>query len=113
MRRTSKRLILGGFAALLLAGALAWLRSGPDFPPRPEGKRPPLMLVTTLPILFPEELSLKAIDSPAIVGIEHRYRVIPIGVTLAAELRQARMLFMAHPLAQPAEALVDLDRWVS
>jgi hypothetical protein len=111
-RRLSVRLILGGLVALLLAGALAWSRSDRGFPPRAEAKRPPLMLVTTLPMLFPEELSLKAIDSPAVVVIDHRYRVIPIGITESAQLRQARMLFMAHPLAQPAEALVDLDQWV-
>ena len=111
-RRFSTRLMLGGLAVLLLAGALAWSRSDRGFPPRPEAQRPPLMLVTTLPLIFPEELSFKAIDSPAILVVEHRYRIIPIGITDAAQLRQARMLFMAHPLAQPAEALVDLDQWV-
>jgi hypothetical protein len=112
MRRPSMRLILGGLAVLLLVGALAWARSDRGFPPRKPAERPPLMLITTLPILFPEEFTLKAIDSPAFLVIDHRYRLIPIGTTQAGELRRARMLMMAHALAQPAEALVDLDRWV-
>jgi hypothetical protein len=38
--------------------------------------------------------------------------VTPVGVADAETLEQGRLLLMAHPLAQPAEALVDLDRWV-
>ena len=38
--------------------------------------------------------------------------MVPIGTTDAASLKQGRLLLLAHPLAQPAEALVDLDRWV-
>src|SRR5690349_24171324 len=101
-RRFSGRLMLVGVLTLLLVGALAWSRSDLGFPPRPESKRPPLMLVTSLPLLLPEEFSLKAMESPATLAIEHRYRLIPIGITEASQLRQARMLVMAHPLAQPA-----------
>ncbi len=111
-RRLSARLLLGGLVALLLAGALAWSRSGPDFPPRPPGKRPPLMLVTTLPIVFPEEFTLQATGSKALSALETRYKVLPIGTTDAKSLRQAKLLLMAHPLAQPAEDLVALDKWV-
>ncbi len=44
--------------------------------------------------------------------METRYRVTPIGTTDAASLRDGTLLLMAHPLAQTADALVDLDRWV-
>ena len=37
---------------------------------------------------------------------------MPISVTDPAELGKARLLLMAHPLAQPAEDLVALDHWV-
>jgi hypothetical protein len=116
MRRISARALVGLSVALLLAGAAALAlvgRSpGPDISPRAEAQRPPLMLLTTLPLVFPEEFSLQGGGSKALSAIETRYRVIPIGTTDAATLRQARLLLMAHPLAQPSEALVDLDRWV-
>lgn len=116
MRRVSARVFLGIAVGLLLlgAGALAIVsrKSGPDISPRPEAERPPLMLLTTLPLVFPEEFSLQGSGSKALAAVETRYRVLPIGTTDAATLRQAKLLLMAHPLAQPSEALVDLDGWV-
>lgn len=116
MRRISARVLLGISVGFLLigAGALAIVsrKLGPDISPRPQAERPPLMLLTTLPLLFPEEFSLEGGGSEALTALETRYRVVPIGTTDAATLRQAKLLLMAHPLAQPSEALVDLDRWV-
>ena len=116
MRRISARALVGLSVALLLAGAAALAlvsrNPGSDISPRAEAQRPLLMLLTTLPLVFPEEFSLQGGGSKALSAIETRYRVIPIGTTDAATLRQARLLLMAHPLAQPSEALVDLDRWV-
>jgi hypothetical protein len=37
---------------------------------------------------------------------------VPIGVADAASLKGKKLLLMAHPRAQPAEALVELDQWV-
>ena len=54
----------------------------------------------------------KAAGSPALTRLEQRYHVLPIGVADAASLRGQKLLLMAHPRAQPAEALVELDRWV-
>ena len=70
------------------------------------------MLMTSLPLIFPEEFTLESSGSNALAAIESRYKVVPIGTTDATSLKQGRLLLMAHPLAQPAEALVDLDRWV-
>lgn len=70
------------------------------------------MVLTTLPLLFPEDFSLEGAGSRALTALETRYRVVPIGTTSAASLKQGRLLLLAHPLAQPADALVDLDRWV-
>ncbi|MBA2466383.1 MAG: ABC transporter, partial [Sphingomonas sp.] len=121
MRPTGLR---AGAAALLVAGlaaiagmtfvgerkANAPAAATPAAPPA--GKQPTLMLLTTLPLVFAEKFGLDNAGSPALGALETRYTVRPIAVTDAATLSQARLLLMAHPLALPAEALVDLDRWV-
>src|ERR1044072_4988625 len=116
MRRKGTRLILGGFAALGLAGAAAFAIAhsdgGETLKPRAALERPALMLVTTLPIVFPEEFTLDAKGSKALAALETRYRVVPIGTTGARPLGQGKLLLLAHPLAQPAEDLVALDEWV-
>jgi hypothetical protein len=114
MRRKGTRLILGGIAALGVAGAAAFAIAYSDGADtmEPRQERPALMLVTTLPIVFPEEFTLDAKGSKALAALESRYKVVPIGTTDARSLGQARLLLMAHPLAQPAEDLVALDEWV-
>ena len=113
---TRQRVLLIGFVGLLICGAaaLAFMPRGreADGTPRAEAQKPALMVLTTLPLLFPEEFTLEGGGSKALTALETRYRVVPIGTTDAASLNQGRMLLLAHPLAQPAEALVDLDRWV-
>ena len=114
MRRTSARLLGIGGALLIVAGAAAFALAerSDDIAPRAESERPALMLLTTLPLIFPEDFTLSGGGSKALGAIETRYRVIPVATTDSASLKQGRLLLMAHPLAQPAEALVDLDRWV-
>lgn len=102
--------------AITLAGGALFLRAHSHsgvapLPPRPSAKRPTLLLLTTLPIVFSEQFELDG-GSPALIALESRYRVRPINVAQAPELARGRLLLMAHPLAQPAEALVELDRWV-
>jgi len=100
---------------LLIAAAagLALVRNSPEpLPPRPEAKRPPLLLLTSLPLVFGEQFSLRGGGSPALKALETRYQVVPISVTDPADLARGRLLLMAHPLAQPAEDLVALDDWV-
>lgn len=116
MRRKGMRLVLSGLAALGVAGAAALAIVHSDgaerVNPRPASDRPALMLVTTLPIVFPEEFTLDAKGSKALAALETRYKVVPIGTTEARSLGQGGLLLMAHPLAQPAEDLVALDQWV-
>ena len=116
MPSTGTRRMLGGLAALGLAGAAAFAVARSDrveqAEARPASERPVLMLVTTLPIVFPEEFTLDAKGSKALTALETRYKVIPIGTTDARSLGQGRLLLMAHPLAQPAEDLVALDQWI-
>ena len=100
-------------AALVAATAVLVTRGRPEpLLPRPAAKRPTLMLLTSLPLLFGEDFSLQGGSSPALKKLKTRYRVIPISVTDEADLKKGRLLLMAHPLAQTAENLVSLDAWV-
>lgn len=115
MRRIPARVAAVVAIALAAIGVGTWALAGHDpqqLAPRAEAERPTLLLLTTLPLVFPEQFTLEGGQSEALKALETRYRVIPIGTTDAAALRQGRLLLMAHPLAQPAEALVQLDEWV-
>jgi hypothetical protein len=115
MSRARVRALLVAAASIAAAAALAIGSDGGgprSLPPRPIEKRPALLMLTSLPLLFGEDFSLQETGSPALDALETRYRVIPISVTDPAELAKGRLLLMAHPLAQPAEDLVGLDAWV-
>jgi hypothetical protein len=71
-----------------------------------------LALLTSLPLMFGERFGLDGSGSPALTRLEERYKVFPVGVADAASLEGQHLLLMAHPRAQPAEALVELDQWV-
>ena len=100
-------------AALIGAGAVALggRQGAAPLPSRAEAERPELLLLTSLPLVFSEQFGLSG-GSPALTALERRYRVTPIDVADAAALKGRKLLLMAHPLAQPATALVDLDAWV-
>ncbi len=104
-----------GAAGLLgLAAFAAWEFSSADenLGPRAPADRPVLALVTSLPLIFGERFGLEGGGSPTLARLEQRYRMEPIGVADAASLKDQRLLLMAHPRAQPAEVLVELDQWV-
>ncbi|MEO8546938.1 MAG: hypothetical protein ABI422_01085 [Sphingomicrobium sp.] len=98
-------------AAIIAVAAVGYVADRKPPPPAARSK-PTLMLLTTLPLVFGEKFGIEGGGSPALKALETRYRVEPIAVADATSLARARLLLMAHPLAQPAEALVDLDRWV-
>ena len=109
------RSTIGMLGALgFLAAIAAWSVAGSSsrLGPRPEADRSALALVTSLPLVFGEEFGLSNGGSPALTRLEQRYRVVPIAVADEKSLQGQRLLLMAHPRAQPAEALVQLDRWV-
>ena len=109
------RQLLGTIGGLLaLAVVATWAIAGPDkvLGPRPPAERPTLALVTSLPLIFDESFGLDNGGSPALARLEQRYKVAPIGVADAARLKGQRLLLLAHPRAQPAEVLVELDQWV-
>ncbi len=101
--------ILG--AGLIAVAALAVVADR-QAEPAPTAARPTLMLLTSLPLVFGESFGLEGGGSPALEALETRYSVHPVGVADGETLKHGRLLLMAHPLAQPAEALVDLDAWV-
>lgn len=70
------------------------------------------MLLTGLPIAFGEHFTLDSPRSPAFEALSSRYKLVPVSVADSGSLRHGRLLLMAQPLAQPAEMLVELDRWV-
>jgi len=103
---------IGSIAAMAVAAA--WAIAGPndDLGTRPPDQRPALALLTSLPLVFGESFGLESGGSATLSRLQQRYSVKPIGIADAASLTGQRLLLMAHPRAQPAEVLVELDDWV-
>lgn len=107
--------ILGAISGLLaLAVVAAWAVSGTGkrMEPRAPSDRPTLALLTSLPLVFGENFGLEGGGSAALTRLEQRYHVLPVGLADQASLKGQSILLMAHPRAQPAEVLVELDKWV-
>lgn len=98
-------------ALFLIAGAAVAYRLA-DAPPPAQTSRPTLALLTSLPLIFGEQFGIDGGGSSALARLERSYTVEPIAVADAASLKGRRLLLMAHPRAQPAEVLVELDAWV-
>jgi len=110
-----RRPLLAAIAGCAIAGAAAiGVSLNRDEVPaaRPPAERPTLALLTSLPLVFGESFGLESGGSAALTRLEQRYNVLPIGVADAASLEGQKLLLMAHPRAQPADVLVDLDNWV-
>lgn len=107
-----KRARLGAALLLVLVLAAAAFAFRSRAPQKSVGDaKPPLLVLTSLPLIFGEDFSLDG-GSPALNALQSRYRVLPISVTSGRELSRGRLLLMAHPQAQTAENLVALDQWV-
>jgi hypothetical protein len=78
--------------------------------PAADSARPRLALLTSLPLLFGEQFALDTPQVPAMARIEARFAVVPIAVADATSLKGFSHLLMAHPRAQPADVLVELDQ---
>jgi hypothetical protein len=112
-RRSALLVFALAIVAIATAVSLTFALRGPrPLPPRAEADKPVLLLLTSLPLVFGEDFSIQDGGSPALAALETRYKVVPISVADRPELAKGRLLLMAHPLAQPAEDLVALDRWV-
>ena len=107
------RRALGLLGAILILSGAAIAYRIMDAPPRGAAiERSRLALLTSLPLVFGDEFGLDGGGSSTLARIEERYAVEPVAVADAASLKGHRLLLMAHPRAQPAEILVDLDKWV-
>ncbi|HJP69921.1 MAG TPA: hypothetical protein VJ846_13575 [Sphingomicrobium sp.] len=94
--------------AILIVPARRHERSASPSP----GKRPTLLLLTSLPLFFGEDFSLAHAGSPALKALETHYHVLPINLADPADLAKAKLLLMAQPLAQAPQDLVAVDSWV-
>jgi hypothetical protein len=110
-RRRALVFLLAGSIGVVALAVAAIDRGPAALPERAAADRPTLLLLTSLPLLFNEGFSLQGGGSPALKRLQARYRIVPISVTDAAELRKGRLLLMAQPPAQTAENLVALDAW--
>jgi hypothetical protein len=111
MSRARLRALVFGVVAMVVVAALTVSRASHQQPRSPVA-RPNLLLLTSLPLMFGEDFGLDNAGSPALKQLQTGYQVVPISVTEPKELAKGKLLLMAHPLAQPAEDLVALDRWV-
>lgn len=105
-------LIVGAALAAAAVAAAVVGRQPRPLPARPVAERPALLLLTSLPLVFPEQFTLAGGGSHALTALGTRYKVVPISTTDPTELAKGRLLLMAHPPAQTAENLVALDGWV-
>ena len=116
MTKVQRRALAAILAAAILAIAAMTFFSAAGRPvklePRPRAERPELLLLTTLPIVFPDEFTLDSKPSPVLPALHDRYRVVPISIADRSSLDSHRLLLMVQPQAQPAEVLVELDAWV-
>lgn len=102
-------------AAILICAAAAAVVATrpPDHATRaPAANRPTLLLLTSLPLIFGEDFSLRAPGSPALQALSAHYKVVPVSTSAPSELAKGRLLLMAQPGAQTPENLVALDDWV-
>jgi hypothetical protein len=106
----SRRALLTLLLIVLLIGGGALIARHAR--PAADRVKPRLALLTSLPLLFGEQFALDTPQVPAMARIEAKFAVVPIAVADATSLKGFSHLLMAHPRAQPAEVLVDLDRWV-
>lgn len=112
-----RRQLAAGASGVLLvvaaiAAALVTDGTGTRLQSRAADDRPALLLLTSLPILFPEDMELSAEPPTLLAALGARYTVAPISLADRASLGGHQLLLMAQPQAQPAEVLVELDQWV-
>ena len=103
---------------LLLASVVVFLSSLLAYAftrPTPDGPKPSLGLMTTLPLQWSEggveaDLAEDAQPHPAFARLNRRYDVRPLDNV--RDLAKRRMLFLAQPRAFSPTELVQLDSWV-
>lgn len=115
---------LGSLGALLLLGGLLFVLSGtrgyealvigPTAPRETAAPKPPLLLMTSLPIIWGEGGAFDPSSRPAesYRALEREFQVTPIDSIEPATLRGQRLMLLAQPRQLAPEELVALDDWV-
>jgi hypothetical protein len=115
---------VGSFAALLLLGGLFFFVSGsrpyealvigPTAPREASGPKPPLLLMTALPMVWGEGGAFDPNSRPSETyrALEREFAVTPIDAIEPAALRGHRLMLLAQPRLLAPEELVALDEWV-
>ena len=110
MSRSLRAALLGAALAAIIVAAIAYASRERGEAQSPE--KPPLLMLTSLPLMFGDGFDLADVGSPALQALQAHYRILPISVASRSELAKGRLLLMAHPRAQTPENLVALDDWV-
>jgi hypothetical protein len=98
--------------AALLVAALVVLGRGQPVANHATAARPRIALLTSLPLLFGESFALDLPPNAAVERVTQKVEMVPIAIADRASLAGFSTLLMAHPRAQPAAVLVELDAWV-
>jgi hypothetical protein len=98
--------------AALLVAALVVLGRGQPAANHATAARPRIALLTSLPLLFGESFALDLPPNAAVERVTQKVEMVPIAIADRASLAGFSTLLMAHPRAQPAAVLVELDAWV-
>jgi hypothetical protein len=118
------RAFLGSLIAFALLGGLIWLASGtrpyeamvlgPTSPRVVAGPKPPLLLMTSLPIVWGVGGAFDPDSRPAesYRALEREFEVTPIDSIEPATLRAHRLMLLAQPRRLAPEELVAVDGWV-
>jgi hypothetical protein len=115
---------LGSLAALILLGGLLFAISGtrpyealvigPTAPRETGTAKPPLLLMTSLPIIWGEGGAFDPNSRPAesYRALEREFQVTPIDSIEPGTLGGHRLMLLAQPRRLAPEELVALDQWV-
>jgi hypothetical protein len=97
-------------AAILLLGSSACESREPQPTAAENGNRPPLALLTGLPLAFGEGFDLQAPSHPVMQRLARDYSVTLIDGP--EQIGSGALLLAAQPRALTAQRLLALDRWV-
>ena len=90
-----------------------WIALGPTRD-RPAESRPPLMLMSALPLVWGETGPFDPASRPAAAfsALEREFDIRPVDYFDPISLRRARLMLLAQPRALAPTELVTLDAWV-
>lgn len=97
-------------ATLVATVILLWL--GPPQPIRPTQQRPPLAVITGLPLFWDEMGRGGPRDAPIMSVLRSRFTITPLDDPRQLRGSKAQRLLLAQPRALSPEQLTAIDQWV-